>query len=242
VDLGRGTWSRITYDPDWDFVPVWSPDGSQIIFSAFRIAEGGTFSLRRKAASGAEPEEIVVKGHQYPVPTDWSRDGRFIAFNALGGVETNIDIWMLSLTGDGKPFPYLKDKFNECCAQFAPDSKWVAYVSDETGRPEVYVQAFPTLGGKIQVSSAGGEGPRWRGDGKEIFYIGADRKLTAVTVNAGKVFESGIPRPLFETQLTEGSQYTVTADGQRFLLSTIAKDQSSAPITIVINWPAGLKR
>jgi eukaryotic-like serine/threonine-protein kinase len=139
---------------------------------------------------------------------------------------------------------FLDGDFNESQAQFSPEGKWMAYVSDETGGPQIYVQSFPTLGGKWQISTDGGTQPRWRRDGKELFYLAPDRKLMAVTVKTGDTFERETPRPLFQTALSLvdlRQTYAVSADGRRFLLNTPVETASS-PMTIVLNWPALLKK
>jgi hypothetical protein len=140
--------------------------------------------------------------------------------------------------------PLLHSEFNESQGQFSPDGKWMAYVSDESGTPQVYVQSFPTLTGKWQVSPDGGSQPRWRRDGKELFYLAPDRKLMAATVKTGQIFESEAPHALFDTTLSYVAfrqTYSVSADGQRFLLNTPA-DTASSPMTIVLSWIGLLKR
>jgi dipeptidyl aminopeptidase/acylaminoacyl peptidase len=153
-------------------------------------------------------------------------------------------LWVLPLSGDRKPIPFLKTQFNESDAQFSPDSRWVAYESDESGKYEVYVSPFPGSGGKWQISTAGGIYPRWRRDGAEILYLTSDNKLMAAAVSGkGSSFEAGAIKLLFQTRAINGwgSPYGVPADGQRFLINT-APEQSSAPITVVFNWTAELKK
>jgi hypothetical protein len=139
----------------------------------------------------------------------------------------------------------LQDDFNKFDANFSQDMKWIAYTSDESGQPQVYVQPFPGPGGKYQVSSAGGTNPRWRRDGKELFYISADRKLLAVEVKAGSTFAAGATKPLFDTHVKEFlptvSNYAVSRDGRRFLTNDFA-ETSAPPITVVLNWTADLKK
>ena len=182
---------------------------------------------------------------------DWSPDGRFILF-AVTAPKTGLDLWVLPLFGDRKPLPFLQTPFNESPGQFSPDGRWIAYSSDESGRYEVYVTPFPGPGGKWQVSTASGDWPRWRRDGKEIFYVApADNKLMAAAVNGrGSAFEVGAVRPLFETRVAgppsvrpgQGRMYDISPDGQRFLVNTVAEEAASAPITLVVNWPALLKQ
>ncbi len=148
---------------------------------------------------------------------------------------------MLPMSGDRKPMPVVRTDSNEMGGQVSPDGRWIAYASDELGQWEVYVAAFPGPGGKWQVSS-GGSQPRWRRDGKELFYLAADRKLMAVEIKAGGDFGAGPAVPLFETRAryTGDMAYDVSPDGQRFLVS-VPTTQTASPITVVLNWQSGLK-
>ena len=240
LDLRRNITSRLTIDPPLNNVPIWSPDGQDVVFASSR---SGGLDLFRRPANASRPDELLLKLSAPPIvfPSDWSADGRFITYYR-SDPDTQLDTWMLPMSGDRKAFPYLKGPYNESQGQFSRDGRWLAYVSDETGRPEVYVQSFPTLTGKWQVSTEGGSQPRWQRDGKELFYVAADRKLMSVAIPVGATFETGSPRALFETTLV-GSQrqaYAVAADGQRFLMNVPLGD-ASAPLTVVLNWPALLK-
>jgi hypothetical protein len=155
----------------------------------------------------------------------------------------------LPLTGDRKPVSYLKDNFLKRHAQLSPDGHWMAYISNESGSYQVYVQSFPTGGGKWQVSTTGGVQPRWRHDGKELYYLAPDGKLMAVAVKTGTSFEAGTPEALFQTHifglLTStlfSQQYDVTSDGQRFLIDLDLSDTNGNPLTVVTNWTVGLKK
>jgi serine/threonine protein kinase len=145
-----------------------------------------------------------------------------------------------------QPVSFFQTAFNEQQAQFSPDGKWIAYTSDVSGRPLVYVQTFPASGGPLRVSTAGGAQPKWRRNGHELFYIAPDRKLMSVEVKPGATFEAKTPQPLFTTHvltITEfRNHYTVTADGQRFLINSLLDDTSAATITVFVNWTAGLKQ
>jgi hypothetical protein len=150
----------------------------------------------------------------------------------------------LPLFGDRKPIPFLNTRFSEYPGQFSPDGRWIAYRSDESGKSEVYVAPFPGPGGKWQISVAGGDWPRWRADGTEIFYLAPDNTLMAAAVNGkGPSFEVSVVKPLFET-CAEGTgyEYGVSTDGQRFLISIAPEQAASAPITVVLNWTAGLQK
>lgn len=241
-ELTRNTPARFTFDPAFDSNPLWSPDGSRLVFTSTRK---GPTDIYQRAADGSGTEEVVFESSENKIATSWSSDGRFIVFtNTDTRGNTKQDLWILPLFGDRKPFPFLQTQFNEFNSQFSSDGRWVAYVSDESGSNQVYVAAFPGPGGKRQVSIAGGTEPRWRGDGKEIFFITPDSKLMAVEVNAGNSsVEIGNAQPLFEVRLwtSPGTHYDVSRDGKRFLVD-VAGEGTTVPVTLVVNWPAGLKR
>ena len=187
--------------------------------------------------------------------------GRFLLYsvNANRGerdFEASHDLWVLPLTpGNPKPELYLGTEFNESQARFSPDSRLIAYASNASGgyRYEIYVQPFPMAsGGKWKVSTGGGMAPRWRRDGKELFYISADSKMMAVEVSTSPVFKAGIPKVLFHAPIwggggtgTDVTRYDVTADGRKFLINTVAAERVApppSPITVVMNWTALLKK
>ncbi len=240
-ELKRGLRTRLTFDPAVDRIPIWAPDGSRVVFASGRK---GSFDLYGKAASGAGSDELLLESNLIKSPSDWSRDGRFIAYTSAGDPKTKLDIWVLPLFGDRKPFVFLQTEFNESGGQFSPDGRWMAYTSDESGRDEVYVAPFPGPGGKWQVSTAGGTRSKWGRDGKELFYLASDNKLMAAEVKTkGPSFEVGNVRLLFETHPPPlGPVYDVSTDGRRFLVNTVASQQASSPITLVTNWTADLKK
>jgi hypothetical protein len=160
------------------------------------------------------------------------------------------ELWVLPLKGDKKPFPFLRTEFGNN-GRFSPDGRRVAYRSDESGRNEIYVRPFSpgssgAAGGKWMISTGGGSGPRWRGDGKELYYIADDGKLMAVAIATSPVFQAGVPKALFQGPpqggLPTGTQWDVTPDGKRFFFLAPAERQSTAPFTVVLNWQAGLKK
>jgi serine/threonine protein kinase len=238
LDLLRGVTSRLTFDPATDNLPIWSPDGQRVVFPSSRK---GLFDLYIKAASGAGQEELLIKlGTPTGWATDWSRDGRFILYQ-IPGVNTGQDLWIAPQFGDRKPFPYLQTQFNEQEGAFSPDGRWIAYVSDESGRDEIYVQAFPLSGEKHEISTGGGSEPYWKEDGRELFYMAADRNLMAVPVTLGTTITPGTPKALFPVPASAlRHSYAVTADGQRFLVTRSAGEMP--PITVVLNWQAELKK
>ncbi len=242
IDLTRNTESRLTFDPAGDGNPIWSPDGSRIVWYAQR---GQTHHLYQKPASGVGQEEPLLQSDVLVLPSSWSADGRFILYGR-SDPKTLPDIWVLPMDEDRRPFPFLQTQFIEAGAQFSPDGRWVAYWSNESGKMEVYVQTFPAGGGKWQVSTNAGQVPfpQWRGDGKELYYISADRKLMAVEVKLGATFEAGLPKPLFDLAAAQVQRdtYTMTADGQRFLFPRQTKEAAPAPFSVVVNWMAEVKR
>jgi Tol biopolymer transport system component len=247
-NIARGVEQRFTTDPSANGTPLWSPQGDRIVFASSRT---GNFNLYQKAASGTGQDELLLESGQNRIPSQWSRDGRFVVYSERDP-KTQWDVWVLPMQGDQKPVPFLRSEFNESCGQLSPDSHWMAYVSDESGRPEVYVRPFPAGEGQVKIPIAGGEQPHWREDGKELFFVGGDGKMTAVAVKAvagtKRSFEVGSLQLLFEAHLIESPnslnlQYDVTADGKRFLLDTTAGGSTSAPtLTAVVNWDAGLKK
>jgi eukaryotic-like serine/threonine-protein kinase len=246
LDLGRNTSTRLTYDQVRATFPVWSADGSTVIFGS--IHEGKT-NLYLKLASGAGDQQLLLKsigGEQSA--TSSSRDGRFLLY-AMENPQTKSDLWVLPLHGDRKPAPFLRTEFNETSGQFSPDGHWIAYTSDESGSDEIYIREFSSgsaqesgdAAGRWLISKGGGTGPRWRGDGKELFYVASDGKLMSVDIRPKPVFEAGAPRPLF--QLPPGFiGFEVTSDGRRFLIGVPAAQRASAPLTVVLNWQTALKK
>ena len=178
IDAARGFPTRFTFDAANDVRPVWSADGNRLVFQSNRK---GAFNLYWKLSSGAGADELLLESDQNKAPTDSSSDGRFLLFRTLDP-QTGYDLWVLPLSGDKKPVPFLKTPFEERDGQFSPDGKWVAYQSNESGRSEIYVQPFPGPGRKLQISSSGGAQPRWNKNSKEIFYVSLDSKMMAAPV------------------------------------------------------------
>jgi len=238
-DLSRHVATRITFDPADDNNPIWSPDDSRIYFLSMRSGGGDIY---RKPSSGTGSDELAFSSASVKAPGSLSPDGRYLLFSALNP-KTKWDLELLSLP-ERKVTTFLKTDFDEDLGDFSPDGRWIAYASNESGRYEVYVQPFPGPGGKWQISTSGGSMPVWRRDGKELFYLAADRRLMAVPVVTGEAFETGTPVALFEARLKDDPDrhYDVSADGQRFLLTTPLGDDSTPPITLVQNWTVLLRQ
>jgi eukaryotic-like serine/threonine-protein kinase len=250
-DVSRGLRTRLTFDPAVDRDPVWSPDGRTIVFRSNRK---GHYDLYRKSADGGGAEELFYADDHDKTPTSWSADGKFLLYYGAGAdAKTRADIWGLPLTPERsgaalKPFPVAQTSFVEVNGQFSPSGKWIAYQSDESGRFEIYVTPFAPsstgAGGKRQISTAGGVLPRWRQDGKEIFYAGPDNRLMAaeVSTNGGPV-EVGQIHALFGLpNLGVNAVYDVSADGQRFLHPVAAEQKSAEPLTLIENWLMALEK
>ena len=237
-DLQRDGSKRMTFDPAIDAMPVWSPDGSRLAFSSSRQ---NFFNLYLKGADGAQEEKPIQHVNADEYPSDWSRDGKFILYNR------GPELWSLTLP-EMKSAAFLKTPSTLKNAHYSPDGKWVAYASNESGKWEVYVTSFPAAQGKWQVSSGGGEQPRWRGDGKELFYLSSDGKVMSVPVTEGANFDVGAPVPLFQANprepvgTSEQLFYDVSRDGQRFLINTEVKQREVEPMTVILNWAARLKK
>ncbi len=241
-----GTETRLTFDASINRDPVWSPDGRRVAFASTRK---GHADLYLKASNGTGEDELLFESKDAKGPTDWSRDGRFLIF-VNTDAKTSEDLWALPVTGDKKPIPLLRTQYREGQAQLSPDSRWLAYASNESGQYQVYVQPFAPgrdtpMTGKWQISTTGGEQPRWRGDGKELFYLDRDRKVMAVDVRAtAQSFDRGAPRGLFDSRINNFSRaYAPSPDGARFLMPVPQGARGEAPpLTVVVNWLSGVKK
>ena len=237
-DLQRENARRLTFPPSNQVLPIWSPDSSRLVFSSNR---GINFNLYVKNSDGAQPEKSIAPANTDQLPSDWSRDGKYILFTR------GPELWFLTVP-DLKSNLFLKTPSVLRNGQFSPDGKWVAYASNETGKWEIYVTSFPDARGKWQISTGGGEQPRWRSDGKELFYLSSDSKLMAAPVTTGSNFDLGTPIALFQTSprqpisLNDRFVYDVSRDGQRFLINTPVKQAEAAPMSIILNWPAKLNK
>jgi Tol biopolymer transport system component len=237
-ELERDSAKRLTFDPAIDGVPIWSPDSTKLVFNSTRKVVNNLFI---KNSDGTGEEKCLVCDERAKWPNDWSRDGKYVLYTR------GTDLCFVAFP-DLKPKLYLKAIASIKNGQFSPDGKWVAYASNETGKWQVYVTSFPDAQGKWQVSSEGGEQPRWRGDGKELFYLSLESKLMAAPVTIGSKFDSGPPIALFRAtprqanSLLDQFVYDVTRDGHRFLVNTQVKNAETEPMTVVLNWDAELKK
>jgi len=243
LDLARTTTSRFTFDPADDFNPAWSPDGARVAFTSDRR---GRRDVYVKNASGTGEDELLLASALAKNVEDWSQDGRWIVFNETVAGNGN-DLVALSME-TRKPQDFLRTRFSEDHGRLSPDGKWMAYQSNESGRSEVYIQAFPPSGGKWQISSSGGGEPQWRGDGKELFYttLQDPARIMAVDIAAiNGAIQAGIPHSLFEVRLPLGSlrnRFVATRDGKKFLAIVPPEQKAVNSFTVILNWPSILKK
>jgi eukaryotic-like serine/threonine-protein kinase len=237
-ELQRDGGKRLTFDPAIDAVPIWSPDGTRLVFASNRQT---FFGLYVKNSDGANDEKNIAQENVGNFPSDWSRDGKYILYCR------GPDLWYLTYP-DIKSSLFLKAPSVFRNGQFSPDGKWVAYASNESGKWEIYVTSFPDAHGRWQISSGGGEQPRWRGDGKELFFLSSDGKMMAAPVTTGTHFDAGTPVVLFQSNprppvlVYDLFVYDVSRDGQRFLINTQVKQTENTPMSVVLNWPSKLNK
>ena len=232
ASLSRQKFERIETDA---IAPLWSPDGAQIAFTA-----RGGFDLLIRSFASADPRRLMTGG-AIKILNDWSPDGHHIVYTQRDE-QTNLDLWAIELDS-GSSFPILATRNNELQARLSPDGRWIAYVADDSGELEVYVQRYPELTERHQVSVGGGGQPQWRDDQSELFYIAADRALVAVAVRKGEPDSFGAPHRLFRAPIAGGPDdardyYATAADGGSFLLDSAFGDGDDTAITVVVNWSA----
>jgi Tol biopolymer transport system component len=234
IDVARNVSTRFTIEEnDEASAPVWSPDGRSL---AFCMSKDNPPNLHLKPVAGGDVQELVPSRDTLHWAFDWSPDGRFLFYGDRDAT-TDWDLWVLPLEGEREPFPFVRTRYAEHSGVFSPDGHWVAYVSNETGQREVYVERFPEPGDRRRVSTAGGSSPRWPRAGGELFYITPDDQLMAVPATSGTSLELGTPVRLFGPVY----EFDVSADGLRFLATAPLPGASSAP-TVVLNWNAELRR
>jgi Tol biopolymer transport system component len=236
-DLGRGVSTRLNSDTANEFMPVWTPDGTRLLYSSDRRGAPDIYELPTGETPGSEKAVLEQEGFQQP--EDVSRDGRFLVYSDAEQYP-NWDIWLLPLQGERRTLPWEHTRFAETNPRFSPDGRWIAYQSDESGVPEIYVALTQGGGGKKRISPAGGRDPRWRADGRELYYVGPGDFVMAVTVTPGARLKAGAPAPLFRVEGIRN--YDVTADGSKFLVTTPSDPDRDSQVRVIVNWTAALKQ
>ncbi len=241
LDVERGGLTPLSFPPELTATPLWSPDGRQIVYSRFPTGE-----VFRKDASGAGKEELIRKMETFSPLDDWSRDGRSLLFEILDLRTFTSDIGRVALNGDRRTEPILAAAFSELGARLSADARFLAYQTDESGVAEVFVRSYPDLAERWQISTGGGSQPRWRGDGRELYFVAPDRKLMAVEITTEPRFAAARPHALFQTNilpLVEArNHYDVTPDGRRFLVNSRLPEDATAPIVVVLDWPSEITK
>jgi Tol biopolymer transport system component len=245
VDLARRIWSRATTDRANDASPLWSPDGSRI---AFRSNRRGNSDIFHKRSSGTAAEQVWFSIRANLITTDWSADDRHIVFTNVSS-QGGFNIWTVDTSDQAKPTLAVQSSLNALHGKLSPDGRSLAYASDESGQWQVYVQRFPDSEDRRQISANGGSEPRWRRDGRELFFLSSDMKIMSAAIPRGDAFaaEAPAPTPLFQTRVPLTGNpyrvnYAVSGDGQRFLVNVAVGEGLSAPLTVLQNWPALLGR
>ncbi len=242
-DVARGLKTRFTFDPGADNAPIYTTNGDEVIFCSARRGKN-RLNLYRKAVAGSGEDQLLLESDRDKFATQCTLDGRSVIFWSRGDPATRTDIWVMPLLGGGEPHAILNSQFAEQFPILSPDNRWMAYESDESGRLEIYVCPFPNPTRKWQISTAGGEKPRWRGDGKEIVYLGPDNNLVAVAVSpVGADFQIGASTTLFGIRPQRpGNIFDMTSDGRRFLVNSSVLDQNAQPLTLVVPWTASIEK
>jgi Tol biopolymer transport system component len=230
IDSARGVFRRFTFGPSVEGIAVFSPDDTRVAYAS--DPKDTLWDVYERRVDGTGQDQVLLAGPENENPIDWSPDGRYILY-VSNHAKTAEDLWALPLVGDRTPLQVSQTMFAEVEGKFSPDGRWVVFESDETGRPEIYVQPFPGPGPKVQVSIAGGQAPRWPRGGRDLFYVAPGNRLMAVSIAAkGSSLVTGTPATLLT--LVEGDEYLPSNDGRRFLVNRVVAPP--APITIVLNW------
>jgi len=247
LDIKRDSSMRFTFGPGSTLFPVWSPDGSEIVFSSNR---DGAYNLYRKPVDGARAEQLLLRTNDDKRALSWSRDGRFLLYSASQNLGTE-QMWVLPMRGEPNPIPFTHSRFNETNGEFSPDGRWIAYESYETGKTEIYVREFTgtadaaEAGGKWMVSKDGGNYPMWRGDGKELAYISLDKTMImSLSVDSERAFQAGPPRQLLKIPADRGnvSRVSPAPDFKRFLMPVAVEVKGPQSFIVMLNWTEGQKK
>jgi Tol biopolymer transport system component len=230
IDIGRDTSTRLTFNPDPDSAPIWSPDARRVAFASRR---DGRVQLMATSAAGGGTEEVIATWPYMLQPTDWSMDGRVLFFTTRNP-KTGLDVWAMPIDGDRKAWPLLQTAFDESDARLSPDGRWLAYVSNESGIDQIYVRSFPTPESRFQISANGGTHPHWRGDGRQLLFVAPDSMLMAVGVDRGAAFTAGTPERLM--RLPDATDFALRPGAEQFLIP-MPHDQHSRPeLQVIVNW------
>jgi Tol biopolymer transport system component len=248
MDLDRAVPQRITFDPGQEWSAAWSPDGGRLMYVGNRSAYKNVNKIFEKSSTGTGMESLIDVGEAPSIPVHWSPDNKYLVYSRQRANGNGFESWLLPLFGDRKPQPFLESMFDRIQARISPDSRFVAYTTNESGTFQIVVQTFPDPnGGKWQITAEGGVEPKWRRDGRELYYLALDGKLMAVPIS-GPAFTAGKPKVLFQTPLivnrnnpTRDRRYDVAPDG-RFLMVVPAATAAAVPFTVVVNWDSILKK
>jgi Tol biopolymer transport system component len=250
LDLTRQTWSRISVDPAVEHGPVWSPDGKRLVYESHR---NNSLALYERVVDEGTSDRLLVTINRANYPCDWSPDGRDILYYAEGP-GTRGDLWIVPMDGAQKRYPLIQTQSMEAEGQFSPDGRFLTYTSDESGTPQVYARPVSRAndghlhvgGERWQISAGGGTQSRWRHDGREVYYLGADGQIMSVAVQEGAHdLQLGTPAALFHAAILPdpfATQYAVAPDGKRFLLVLPVASPPPQPARVILNWAAGPKR
>jgi dipeptidyl aminopeptidase/acylaminoacyl peptidase len=241
IDAATGISSRLTTDPSWDFGPLWSRDGSTVIFGSIR---SGRQSLYQTALASSGMDQLLLSSPDALGPSDWSFTSGLVVLQNM----TQFKVGVMATADKRSPNLGFRSPFAEADGRLSPDGRWLAYTSNESGTWDVYVRSFPALDQKWRISPDGGSRPAWRPDGKELFFMAPDQTLMATPIAGGTQLSAGVPRPLFQMRTVPvpptqaRRQYAVSSQGDRFLVNTVVEPAVPTPVTIMLNWPAALRK
>jgi Tol biopolymer transport system component len=242
LDLERNSLNRFTFDRAYDYTPIWTPDGKWITFGSMR---SGPANLYWKPSDGSGPAQRILENENDNYPCSWSPDGKVLAFLEISP-DTGNDIWMYPTGDEQQPYPFINTPSSEMQAQFSPDGRWLAYTSNESGRPEVYVQPFPGPGGKWQVSKDGGFAPIWASDGSTIYFATPQESVMSTSVRSAPHFTVTKLQELFTlrggTGFVAGRSFDISPDGQRFVFAQSQEPRETTQLNLIFDWVEAMRR